>query len=90
MPFDPTLDGHEIVQALQDANATRYLGAVGLVILFYDHLLTLPDEVKLVWGAPASFAKYAFLLNRYLVLASLITVAHAMAGFVPNAYSDAG
>lgn len=96
LPYPVTID--EILQALRDANATRYLSgayyiltrsagqcvkqtdfdnlAVGLVVLIYDHLLTFSDEVRLVWAAPRSFAKYAYLLNRYLVLAVLLGVAH--------------
>ena len=50
--------------------------AVGLIILFYDHLLTFADEVRLVWRAPRSFPKYAFLFNKYLVLANLLAIAH--------------
>lgn len=84
---------HEIVQALQDAQATRYLTgtslfhssrvwalnslpAVGFVVLLYDHVLTFVDEVKLIWAAPVSFPKYAFLFNRYLVLACMLGVAY--------------
>lgn len=50
--------------------------AVGLVILLYDHVLTFVDEVRLVWRAPRSFPKYAFLFNRYLVLACLLVVTY--------------
>ncbi|KIP11517.1 hypothetical protein PHLGIDRAFT_454225 [Phlebiopsis gigantea 11061_1 CR5-6] len=95
----------ELVQALHDANTTRYLSgapspavscpprssprpAVGLIILFYDHLLTFSDEVRLVWAAPRSFPKYAFLFNKYLVLACLLSVAHEMCGFVGQVASD--
>lgn len=60
---------------LWDANATRYLEAIGLTILLYDHVLTFAGEVRLIWFAPTSFVKYTFLFNRYLVLATLITVA---------------
>lgn len=34
------------------------------------------DEVKLVWGAPRSFAKHAFLVNRYIVLGCMLAVAY--------------
>src|SRR3984885_9278048 len=49
--------------------------AVGLVALLYDHLLTLPEEVSLIWKAPPSYAKYGFLLNRYMVPGELISIA---------------
>jgi len=59
----------------------RYLGAAGLVVLLYDHFLTLGDEINLVWTAPRSFLKWVFLINHYLVEVCLITVANEMSGF---------
>ncbi|EED84525.1 predicted protein [Postia placenta Mad-698-R] len=57
---------------LWDANATRYL----------------EGEVRLIWFAPTSFVKYTFLFNRYLVLATLITVAVEMCGFLGKIFTD--
>ena len=45
-------------------------------MLLYDHLLTLPKEVSLIWKAPASIPKYAFLSNRYMVPIVLLAVAY--------------
>lgn len=52
------------------------MGAIvaGAVVLFYDHLRTLPDERRFVWDAKPSFAKYGFLLNRYAVLCVMVLV----------------
>ncbi|EKM54155.1 uncharacterized protein PHACADRAFT_196585 [Phanerochaete carnosa HHB-10118-sp] len=80
----------EIVQALRDVNATRYMTAVGLTVLLYDHVLTFCDEVRLVWRAPSSFPKYAFLFNRYLVPVCLLLVSYEMCGFVGEAFTDEG
>jgi len=52
--------------------------------------LTFADELRLVWFAPRSLAKYAFLFNRYLVLATLIAVACEMCGFVGDVFTDLG
>jgi hypothetical protein len=52
---------------------TTYGPAAGLSLLLYDHLLTFSDEVDLVWKAPNSFSKWAFLLNRYVVVAAHVT-----------------
>ena len=41
--------------------------AAGYVILLYDHLLTLGDEVEYVWKARGTIPKYLFLINRYTV-----------------------
>ncbi|EPT04973.1 hypothetical protein FOMPIDRAFT_46296 [Fomitopsis schrenkii] len=62
--------------------------AVGLVVLLYDHVLTFADEVRLVWLAPRSLAKYAFLLERYLVLGTLLCVACELCGFVGDVFTD--
>jgi hypothetical protein len=52
--------------------------AVGTVVLLYDHLITLPDECRFVWKAKKSFAKYAFLLNRYAVPSVMVLVLPGM------------
>lgn len=54
----------------------RWVGGTvaGAVVLFYDHILTLPDEHRFVWKAKASFAKHAFLLNRYVVPSVMLLV----------------
>ena len=48
--------------------------AAGTVVLLYDHIITLPDEYRFVWKANPSFAKYAFLLNRYVVPSVMLLV----------------
>jgi len=74
---------------LRDLYATRYMSAVGLTVLFYDHVLTFSDEVTLIWHAPKSFAKYTFLFNRYLVLSAQIAAAVEMCGFIGDAFTTA-
>ncbi|KAJ7870522.1 hypothetical protein B0H13DRAFT_2350358 [Mycena leptocephala] len=56
-----------IITALQNLATTRYVSAAGLVLLLYDHLLTLPDEVEHVWSAPNTLGKVLFLILRYMV-----------------------
>ncbi|KAI0737627.1 hypothetical protein C8Q80DRAFT_1114898 [Daedaleopsis nitida] len=67
--------------------ATRYMSAAGLMVILYDHLLTFADEVELIWPAPATYAKYIFLLNRYTVLGTNLAVAYEMCGFVDTTFS---
>ncbi|KAK6977700.1 hypothetical protein R3P38DRAFT_3236810 [Favolaschia claudopus] len=55
------------IVALQNVVATRYVSAAGFVLLLYDHLLTLSDEIEYIWSAPNSVAKVLFLILRYLV-----------------------
>ncbi|KAF8167046.1 hypothetical protein K438DRAFT_2024958 [Mycena galopus ATCC 62051] len=63
---------HSVVAAFQNVVITRYIGVAGLVVLLYDHLLTLDDEVKYIWTAPRTLAKGLFLLLRYMVPLFLI------------------
>ncbi len=56
--------------------------AIGLVAMLYDHALTIDDEVQLVWHARPSFAKYAFLYNRYSAVAVLTAVQYCACPFV--------
>ncbi|PAV19001.1 hypothetical protein PNOK_0584500 [Pyrrhoderma noxium] len=56
---------HELEEGIHDANLTRYISAVGLICMLYDHILTFDDEVEIIWNARPSFAKKLFILNRY-------------------------
>lgn len=49
---------------------------VGVVVMLYDHAITFGEEVRCIWKAPRSFAKYLFLLNRYFVPALLLAILH--------------
>jgi len=79
-------------QAVEYAFTTKYLMVAGIVMLFYDHILTFSDEVQLVWKAPHSMTKYAFLTNRYLVTAVMLATLHETAGFHYGSftYTDMG
>ncbi|KAJ6543058.1 hypothetical protein B0H19DRAFT_1035468 [Mycena capillaripes] len=65
--MDPTGLPHSVIVALENVVATRYLSAAGYVLILYDHLLTLDDEVEYVWSAPTTLAKILFLILRYMV-----------------------
>jgi len=61
-------------------DASEYIGAVGLVILLWDHALTFADEVRLIWTAPLSIPKILFLFNRYMVPLAMIVQTHEFSG----------
>ncbi|KAJ3553397.1 hypothetical protein NM688_g3635 [Phlebia brevispora] len=82
-----TLSSHDI-QALWDANATRWLSASGLSILVYEYVLTFNDEVRLVWKAPPSLAKHALLFNHYFVLVVQFIIANEMCGFIGQVFTN--
>lgn len=46
-----------------------------LVILFYDYMLTLPDEIELFWKAETSWVARFFLITRYFSLVGNIPIA---------------
>lgn len=53
------------IQAGWDVIATKSYSVATLAILFYDHLLTLADEVKYAWSGSKSWTFWLFLFNRY-------------------------
>ncbi|KAJ7144505.1 hypothetical protein C8R44DRAFT_973975 [Mycena epipterygia] len=61
----------EVWQVLSDARTTNsmILGALSLVA--YDHLITLPDEVELMWKSGISTTNTVYLWNRYFTLIAL-------------------
>ncbi|KAJ7308628.1 hypothetical protein DFH08DRAFT_1051043 [Mycena albidolilacea] len=78
-----------IVVALENVLTTRYLSAAGYVVLLYDHLLTLDDEVKYIWSAPTTIAKILFLTLRYMVPLFLTGETITRSGLVVIPMSDA-
>ncbi|TCD63149.1 hypothetical protein EIP91_005908 [Steccherinum ochraceum] len=71
----------ELIRVADAARAVDLKGSLfasAMVVLYYDYLLSLPDEVKLYWrrGAPKfSWGLLFFYLNRYTALLGHIPVA---------------
>lgn len=61
----PSRDIHVLTLARADI-------VMGLVLLLHDHVITFRLERRLIWTAPRSVAKYAFMINRYLVPVALL------------------
>ncbi|KAJ7497584.1 hypothetical protein FB451DRAFT_1386814 [Mycena latifolia] len=59
--------------------ATRYVAAVGVGVLLYDHLLTLAEEIDLMWLNPAAGLGYRiiFFVDRYLTEAVSLYTAYS-------------
>ncbi|THV02589.1 hypothetical protein K435DRAFT_775393 [Dendrothele bispora CBS 962.96] len=68
--------------------ASRYLSIAGVVVLFYDHLLTLDREVELIWLAPWKTPKTLYLFLRYLVHTTLIIHAYQLSGLGNDGLTD--
>lgn len=51
-----------------------YLQIISLSFLYWDHLITIDDELRLLWNKPKTLASYLFFTNRYLAFFGNITV----------------
>ncbi|TDL25204.1 hypothetical protein BD410DRAFT_630725 [Rickenella mellea] len=49
-----------------------------VTVLIWDYLITLPDEVALVWPSSWSISKFLFMLNRYLVFIDSIMLVYVL------------
>ncbi|KEP46762.1 dephospho-CoA kinase [Rhizoctonia solani 123E] len=59
---------HELKVALEHVFISRYMGVAGYALLIYDHILTFPAEVELIWKADKqNVVTWLFFLNRYIV-----------------------
>ncbi|KAK0201055.1 hypothetical protein DFS33DRAFT_1456261 [Desarmillaria ectypa] len=63
------------IEIARHVQATRYLNGAGLVVLLYDHLLTFPAEIDLIWAA------HCFPLGSVL---SGIANSHVSSTLIPN------
>ncbi|KAG9043075.1 hypothetical protein FS837_010059 [Tulasnella sp. UAMH 9824] len=83
---------HVVVAAMKGLVTSRYVGVAGYTILIYDHILTFPTEVELVWRKPKGHVTYAFLFNRYLVPLVIAVGIFQMSGLgrnIPPAFCHA-
>ncbi|KAG8994913.1 hypothetical protein FRB90_000301 [Tulasnella sp. 427] len=53
--------------AMEGFHTSRYVAVAGFTVLIYDHILTFPTEIELIWRKPKGLVTYAFLFNRYLI-----------------------
>lgn len=73
---------------VRNLNITRYVSAGACVVLLYDHLLTLDDEIQYIWKTKTTVPKVLFLLNRYLVPIVMIVNMYEIAGLSSSHPSD--
>ncbi|XP_006460494.1 hypothetical protein AGABI2DRAFT_135682 [Agaricus bisporus var. bisporus H97] len=55
--------------------AAKYFQIAAMVMFAYDYMLTLGEEVELIWMRPMSFATMLFFLIRYVSLMQSIVLA---------------
>ncbi|KAE9390329.1 hypothetical protein BT96DRAFT_1002400 [Gymnopus androsaceus JB14] len=64
---------------VRDVYATRYASTASAIIV-YDHLLTLDNELELIWRSSWSIGKILFIINRYYTLISVVVNNYALFG----------
>jgi len=73
---------NELLEAtFQEFQIIRYVSLATCILIFYDYILTIPQEVTLIWHAPSNFAKFSFLFYRYGTPASLILLLYTISGY---------
>ncbi|KIK52288.1 hypothetical protein GYMLUDRAFT_969754 [Collybiopsis luxurians FD-317 M1] len=63
---------------LESARSGSILFSSTLVVLYYDHLLTLESEIRLLWKRPKNAGVYVFFLNRYIAFFGNIVAAFSL------------
>ncbi|KAJ7171477.1 hypothetical protein C8R46DRAFT_1217039 [Mycena filopes] len=61
----------ELLQLVEDSRLTGYLAVAALCVLIYDHILSFPEEVELIWKSRWGIAKIIYLWNRYFSLVAV-------------------
>ncbi|KAF8884194.1 hypothetical protein BD779DRAFT_1537942 [Infundibulicybe gibba] len=56
---------------VSDARITNYLVAAAITLLIFDHILTIDQEIALVWKSPWNLTSSLFIWNRYYALIAL-------------------
>ncbi|QRV75586.1 hypothetical protein RhiJN_03601 [Ceratobasidium sp. AG-Ba] len=69
-----------------DMLVTRYVTIASIMLLLWDHVITLGDEITLIWPAKFGIVKAIFLFNRYGV-SLWIAVADVRAIYIPKRYN---
>jgi len=63
-----------------EITASRYLTAVGYVVLLWDTILCFPDEVERIWQTGISHEKIVFLANKLASISILTVLMHSWSG----------
>ncbi|KAH9029015.1 hypothetical protein EDB84DRAFT_252647 [Lactarius hengduanensis] len=62
----------EVVKDYRNSILTKCFGVASFTILVWDHIITFPDEVELIWKGGKGHVVYLFFLNRYLIPLSFV------------------
>ncbi|KAJ7053668.1 hypothetical protein C8F01DRAFT_1165815, partial [Mycena amicta] len=65
MPLDATVTAADRADDAREVFMMNYLRLVGIVLLYWDHFITLDKEIDLFWRRRKSLSSYCFFINRY-------------------------
>ncbi|KAJ7473114.1 hypothetical protein B0H11DRAFT_2430409 [Mycena galericulata] len=75
----------DVATVAQDQRLRRSLFLTGLVVVLYDHLLTLGSEIKHIWVRPVKRSSAWFLTFHYVgLLSNLSTAVYLLGDFSPE------
>uniref|UniRef100_A0A0W0FKW6 DUF6533 domain-containing protein n=1 Tax=Moniliophthora roreri TaxID=221103 RepID=A0A0W0FKW6_MONRR len=55
----------QVLQFLDDAKTTSYIAAAAVTLFVFDYMLTIEQEVELMWKRPKGLASILFVMSRY-------------------------
>ncbi|KAF8874184.1 hypothetical protein BD779DRAFT_1567453 [Infundibulicybe gibba] len=61
-----------LLQELTDARATNYLIVVAASLVVFDHIITIQQEVDLIWRNPWNLTSFLYIWNRYYTLIVMV------------------
>ncbi|KAI0261362.1 hypothetical protein BC834DRAFT_475745 [Gloeopeniophorella convolvens] len=75
------------MDALSLAESVKYITAAGVTITYWDHFLTIGDELKYIWKRPFAEVKVLYIVCRYTQTATFIFISFGINGLL-RAESD--
>ncbi|THG94529.1 hypothetical protein EW026_g6961 [Hermanssonia centrifuga] len=67
-----SLTSPEIIAAFQADNAALFTGYSMAALVTYEYILTMNQEVAMIWKRKWTFATWLFIMNRYIMIALAI------------------
>ncbi|KAI0769522.1 hypothetical protein BC629DRAFT_1595845 [Irpex lacteus] len=61
-------------ETLRDIQVAKYFFLAGLCVLLYDHILSFPQEVEVIWKRRKTYLSWIFILARYYSVLAMIVV----------------
>lgn len=73
---------------VNDAYLTRYVTIISFTLAIYDGFMLFPYELRHIWSARGSIAKWAYLVNRYMSFAGMALLVRGTGGLAWGDMTD--